>query len=413
MAAGSGAASADDGVSDIADPDRARFDDVLTGLVKRGIYGSSEEEMAVHWLAFEDAVSSGDPQRAPEAADCLGMLLTRQADLDRARQAYQGALKSGHPEFAPKAAYEIGVLLLEQGDDIGARHHFQLAVDSGHPVYEAKATGRLGVLLSTRGVACADGLRTGRSAGPPVYHARSLAMLGHSEVVPYHPDADHLTEWAAANDVKVPAAFLEWTSFGGADLLRRYSNDDWFFLAEPNVVTTDHGLALEFWTENQNNFSMAVLLDRGDDPPVVFGWLGEPPWVIHSERFSDCVFAQIFDWQYQLEFHPEDDYKEIAFTAVVYLKSPPSAHLLGERFEPLVTTHFIITDHEGEQRYDEYRYQRSPVERIRVLVKDGGPTELHITGDRRAVLAVEAELLEWFASDNSHATLSGPCDGGQ
>jgi hypothetical protein len=161
-------------------------------------------------------------------------------------------------------------------------------------------------------------------------------------------------------------------------------------------------LGLLFHVENQGNFSRAVLLGQGADPPVVFGWIGRPPWVLYAERFSDCVFAQVFDWQYQFKFGPGDDDKEIAPTAVVRLRTRRAPAVLRQHFAELVGTQFVV---EGV-RYDEYRFWRSPVERLTVAVPEDDGTQIFITGAYPAILALEADVLELLSADVRPADFS-------
>ena len=154
------------------------------------------------------------------------------------------------------------------------------------------------------------------------FHDRTLALLG-SDAPPQERATNKLNAWARRKGVTLPAAFVEWARLDDGSLLRKYSNDDWFWFDKPEQVVMPDGMrGLLFNSENQNNFDRVVALDHGDDPPVLFAWLGKPPWVKYSDRFSDAVFAQVFDWQYWLEFDPGDPkFKEIAFTGDIGLKN--------------------------------------------------------------------------------------------
>lgn len=229
------------------------------------------------------------------------------------------------------------------------------------------------------------------------YHDRTLALLGDEDVRPTRSVAT-LTAWAEDNDIALPAAFLEWAAIDDGSLLGKYSNDDWFWFDRPEVVTTPDGVrGLRFNSENQNNFDRIVVLDQGDDPPVLFAWLGEAPWVTHAERFSDAVFAQVFDWQYWLEFRPDDPgYKEIAYTSEISLETDACLQILRRRYNETVTTRFVA---EGD-RSTEYRFVASPTLRLTVAVAGDRSTVIRVTGrppDR--VKGFEEELNSLLAGD--------------
>ena len=102
------------------------------------------------------------------------------------------------------------------------------------------------------------------------YHDKTLELL-RSEPLCVHFPAHNLRNWANSNKVILPAAFLEWAELNGQQLLSKYSNDDWFSFDRPRILTTPEGLrGILFHEENQGNFRKLVLLDRGDDPPVLF-----------------------------------------------------------------------------------------------------------------------------------------------
>src|SRR6516164_9752206 len=128
----------------------------------------------------------------------------------------------------------------------------------------------------------------------PRFHERTLAMLG-IEGVRQKCSAEAFVGWASKNSIRIPAAFLEWAQLDDGSLLQKYSNDDRFWFDEPELVVTPDGVrGLLFNQENQGNFNRIVCLDQGDDPPVLFAWIGRPPWVKNAERFSDLVYAEVF-----------------------------------------------------------------------------------------------------------------------
>jgi hypothetical protein len=132
---------------------------------------------------------------------------------------------------------------------------------------------------------------------------------------------------------------------------------------------------------------------------VLFAWVGKPPWVTNAARFSDAVFAQVFDWQYWLEFRPDDPaYKEITYTGGISLETDGCLLVLRRRYEEAVTTYFVV---ESEQ-YTEYRFFASPTLRLRVTVAGNRSTTIHLTGrplDR--VKTLEEDLKSLFASEGA------------
>jgi len=224
----------------------------------------------------------------------------------------------------------------------------------------------------------------------PRFHERTLALLG-SEGVRKERPVKALLGWAAKNAIRLPAAFLEWAMLDDGSLLQKYSNDDRFWFDNPELVVTPDGVrGLLFNQQNQGNFDRIVCLDQGDDPPVLFAWIGRPPWVKNAERFSDAVFAEVFDWQYWLEFKPDDPaYKEITYYGELNFKTDGCLGVLRKHYEEAVTTSFI-TD---ETHYTEYRFIKSPVLRMTVLVAGDGSTNIRVTGrPMESVKALEAEL---------------------
>ena len=228
------------------------------------------------------------------------------------------------------------------------------------------------------------------------FHERTLALLGSDAPRPGRP-VGMLTEWASRTNVSLPAAFLEWAGIDDGSLLRKYSNDDWFWFDKPEIVVTPDGLrGLMFNSENQNNFDRIVMLDHSDDPPVLFAWIGQPPWVRNAERFSDAIYAQVFDWQYWLEFDEDDPaYKEIAYTGDIHLQNDSCLSLLRERYEDTVSTWFVV---EGVS-YVEYRFIKLPTLRLTVTVDTNHTTDIRITGRLvEDVQTLETELRADFAA---------------
>jgi hypothetical protein len=228
------------------------------------------------------------------------------------------------------------------------------------------------------------------------YHGRTLELLGSEGLLVEQP-LPGLIDWANVNDILLPAAYLEWAQLDHANLLQKYSNDDWFGFSKPKIITTPQGIrGLLFNCENQGNFSKIVALDHGEDPPVLYAWLGKAPWITHTERFSACIFAQIFDWQYWLEFKANDPgYKEIAYAGEIELRADRCLAFLRGRFEETVATAYAVES----SLFTEYRFTKSPKERMTVTVGDSGATSIRITGEKNLVPALEAELLEVFTQE--------------
>lgn len=204
-----------------------------------------------------------------------------------------------------------------------------------------------------------------------------------------------LIEWEKANNIVLPAAYVEWMQLGGKQLLEKYSNSDNFFFGD-EIVTTPEGVkGLEFHQENQGNFIMIVALEQGDDPPVLFAWLDRPPWIVYAKKFSDYVFAQIFEWQYKLEFDPDTDEGWICYTGDIDLKTSKCLSTLRDRFEEVTTTNFIVDD----EYYTVYRFWKSLLERISVIMIPDGTVSIEISGEYDLVVALEADLLETFTEE--------------
>jgi hypothetical protein len=137
------------------------------------------------------------------------------------------------------------------------------------------------------------------------YHERTLNLLG---IKPGNLESDiPLISWAEQHHINLPKAYLEWAQIDRSGILFKYSNQDDFLMHEPEIVTIADGhRGLLYCRENQGCFDKIVLLDEGDDPPVLMSWISDESWFQHSQHFSDEVFCQIFDWQYALEFDEDD-----------------------------------------------------------------------------------------------------------
>lgn len=108
---------------------------------------------------------------------------------------------------------------------------------------------------------------------------------------------------------KLPDAYTDWASSSEAStILHKFSNTDkfWFTPNDDDVVSTTAGEILLFSRESQGNFELGVLLNTAEpDPPVLFSDFRRQRWIHYCDRFTDAIFAQIFDWQHRLVF--DDD----------------------------------------------------------------------------------------------------------
>jgi hypothetical protein len=236
------------------------------------------------------------------------------------------------------------------------------------------------------------------------FHERIFALLGPNAPI-QKISTSKLTAWAHANVVQLPQAYIEWAELDGERILTQYSNRDSFYFEEPEIVTTPDGVrGLLFHQENQGNFQKIVVLNGSDDPPVLFGCIGRPPWIEFSRRFSDCVFAQIFDWQFML------DDGEITFFGDIGLRSDRCISILRSRFEETVSTRFVM-----DERYTrEYRFIKSDSLRLTVGVHEevnpaSGDVKAYvvITG-KTAVAELEAQLFDVLSDDVVPPSFSSP-----
>ncbi len=81
------------------------------------------------------------------------------------------------------------------------------------------------------------------------YYGPTLELLGLAEDDAYGEPP--LTEWAAEHGVAVPEACIEWARFDRTNILGRNSNDDDFFLDDPELVTLGDGRPLFFSTRRR------------------------------------------------------------------------------------------------------------------------------------------------------------------
>jgi hypothetical protein len=122
------------------------------------------------------------------------------------------------------------------------------------------------------------------------FHNQTLALLG-KEGRRRKRSVETLIRCARKNSGRLPAAFVEWAELDDGSLLSKYRNDDSFWLDRPELVVTPDGIrGLRFNSENQSNFDRIVTLDQGDDPPVLFAWIGpRSNRIVREDVFPACL----------------------------------------------------------------------------------------------------------------------------
>lgn len=193
--------------------------------------------------------------------------------------------------------------------------------------------------------------------------------------------------------VTVPAAYREWAALGGGQILHNHNPDDmqwfdqcnyWNGSKDPGIITTPDGSrGIPYQQERHDGaYHTIVLLDHGDDPPVLFCWdspsfITEEPWVVdgpqvvvRAPRFSDCVYADVFDGQFGhwLEFD-DDGYGWDQFDEhelwIGLRATGACLRYLRAHYEETASTQRFHEDGPVEQ----YRFAKSPTERL--IVADG------------------------------------------
>jgi Tfp pilus assembly protein PilF len=155
----------------------------LAGL----FYRQAEWAASRHW--WQQTVSTGHPDRAPEAMFNLGILEYEQGDPGQARHWYQQAIGTGHPDHAPKTMVNLGVMEYEQGDPGQARHWYQQAIGTGHPDYTPAAMSNLGVIEKEQGDSgqARHWWQQAVSTGHPDQAPKAMFNLGVMEYEQGHP----------------------------------------------------------------------------------------------------------------------------------------------------------------------------------------------------------------------------------
>jgi hypothetical protein len=225
------------------------------------------------------------------------------------------------------------------------------------------------------------------------YHSKTLEMLGLTEPIEKQSNPK-LINWAKKNNIEIPESFLEWSSLDGGKLLEEYSNGDFFYFEEPEIIKTNQGHGLLFHSESQGNFNKLIILNKGEDPPVLWFWYSNSSWVLHAERFSDCVFGQIFQWQYLVSDNSNKVPK--IYNEFIKLKTASCIDILRKHFTELIILHANIED---DQKATEYFFWKSPKERIYVFVINDAKAQITISGEYDLATKLEVELLNMFKNE--------------
>lgn len=105
------------------------------------------------------------------------------------------------------------------------------------------------------------------------HHREALDWLGLNPAPAIEVVRDRLRELLGPDArTNVPAAFAEWATLPGADVLLTRPQDhcDGAYCANPRLETLHDGrAALRFYSENQGCWFLYAILGEGDDPPVV------------------------------------------------------------------------------------------------------------------------------------------------
>jgi hypothetical protein len=225
------------------------------------------------------------------------------------------------------------------------------------------------------------------------YHKRTLELLGMTSAsleteIP-------LMNWALKHNIDLPQAYLEWAKIDRDGILAKYSPGDWIDLHQPSIVTLPDGRrGLLFYRENQGNFDRIVMLDEGDDPPVLMSFGNdEEEWFQYSQCFSEALFCQIFDWQYALDF--SGDYPEIAYYTEFVVANNGLDKLMSRHLE-LPQTQIIIDE---PNPLIQYRLLLPNGNRI-IINQDNESAQITIHGTSASSIdQTEDEFILYFQDD--------------
>ncbi len=232
----------------------------------------------------------------------------------------------------------------------------------------------------------------------PGFHNRALQLLDRKGIPKENP-VPGLADWSEANRISLPGAYVEWATLDpDGRLLSTYSPGDRLWFSPRELILTPDGFrGIAFQQDRSGAYTKIVLLDRGEDPPVLWGWKNQAPWIEHAGSFSDCVFAQIFDWQYRpkprsLRSKPPEGAGE----GHVVLLNDRCVSVLRDLYPEFPRTAFAIES----KICTEFRFLKSEKERLTVTV-GSGRAEIRITGKLELVKALESRLLGKFAADGA------------
>ncbi len=233
------------------------------------------------------------------------------------------------------------------------------------------------------------------------YHNAIIDLLGISKHIQSSPRQE-LADWERQHGVFLPTAYREWCELNvGEALLRLFSNMDQFYLMSPDLRRDSiWGQYAQFMSENQNNFELAILLDGTPDPAVIFSWL-DGKRVQYTLRFSDYVFVQLFDWQFQLEDADLDLLNSSAmtdlFNPVLHREKTFEVHYSDDILVQLSdlpnrgpSNTFYIKD----ETYVEHRFWTSSDARLRILIKESQETALVHTFGTESINSLYLDLKE-------------------
>lgn len=221
------------------------------------------------------------------------------------------------------------------------------------------------------------------------YHQKSLRLLELDKR--FNTQVQNIPEITVKNPNKLPESVYEWAilhhHLGWAwkdewmkapeDILHFYSIGDFFWynhqftkaidFDDPDVETYAYKnqVLIPFATENQNNFYLAYILDGSPDPTVFYSAYHREQWVPYTRSFSDFVFAQIYDWQFQIDFLPNWE-KEIGLYKSLDFESKEQYETLLADCTREPSTYYYWNGQEGET----HRFSFNPEERIVVFVYD-------------------------------------------
>ena len=261
-------AMVDDAVPDWA----ARVDEALTGVLPRTYMSRVPTSLLMSDEGELVLVEVVETSTTPE-----GSLRWRGVDVPEALSWLESAVKEAlYDDIDTSGDESLGLLLPVGEGDV-------------RPILEEVRLARPIELLEDQ---------SGREL---TYHAEGMALLALPAGPPVASGVDDLGTLADEHGFELPASVAEWASLPGADavLARCRDYEDRAFIRSPRLVELDDSRRLlVFYSENQDNFRLGVLLDGSDDPPVLINaaYAAEPgAWMPFADSFSDSVYSIVFD----------------------------------------------------------------------------------------------------------------------